>query len=42
MDKKDIQAEIRRLETELPEAKRGMPAHVIREKIRLLKRVLEE
>jgi len=39
--KKEIQTEIQQLQAELVEAKQGMPAHLIREKIRLLKRVVE-
>ena len=39
--KKEIETEIQKLQGELVEAKQGMPAHVIREKIRLLKWVIE-
>ncbi len=38
----EIQKEIRKLQENLVEAKKGMPAHIIREKIRLLKWVKEE
>ena len=39
--KKELETEIQKLQAELVEAKSGMPAHLIREKIRLLKRVIE-
>ena len=39
--KKQIEIKIQELQAELVEAKSGMPAHVIREKIRLLKNVIE-
>jgi hypothetical protein len=39
--KAEIEKEINRLTFLLPEANRGMPAHLIREKIKLLKWVVE-
>jgi len=39
--KKQIEKEIQELQSELVEAKQGMPAHLIREKIRLLRKVIE-
>ncbi len=39
--KEEIEKEINQLQAELVEASRGMPAHLIREKIRLLRKVIE-
>ena len=39
--KKQIEKDIQELQASLVEAKQGMPAHLIREKIRLLKNVIE-
>ena len=39
--KKEIELKIQELQSELVEAKQGMPAHLIREKVRLLKWVIE-
>lgn len=39
--RKDIKQKLQNLVNELPEANQGMPAHLIREKIRLLKWVIE-
>ena len=38
---KGIEEEMQKLTNELPDATQGLPAHVIREKIRLLRWVLE-
>lgn len=38
--KKELETEIQKLQGELVESKSGMPAHLIREKIRLLKWVI--
>ena len=40
-EKKQIEKDIQELQASLVEAKQGMPAHLIREKIRLLKNVIE-
>lgn len=39
--KKELETETQKLQSELVEAKQGMPAHLIREKVRLLKWVIE-
>ncbi len=39
--KKELETKIQQLQADLVEAKQGMPAHLIREKIRLLKWVIE-